>query len=130
MAGLNIGGGDKNPTTTPNTKTQTADDSGTVRFSSHPIARYTIGEFSFENGLLTLTDPEKIERFRKVLKALPRSESNRIVELDVSAAEAQVRLLRDMQGGATKVTDSSVGDRAPNNQVGKGKLEDSGKPAE
>lgn len=156
MGGLNLGGADKNPATTPNEKPEVAktesekgaaetspevpktdeekqdaaestgadvQKDNVARFSSHPIMRYTVGDFAFENGLLVLKDAEKIAEFRQLLKDLPRSESVRIQELDVKAAEAQVREMLQRTGGATKSTDSSTGERQLNNQIGSGALD-------
>lgn len=138
MAGLNLGGPDKNPATPPNPKPETtpeeapqevAEESSepeTARFSCHPIMRYSVGEFQFENGLLVIRNSERAAKFREVIKGLPVSEQSRIKELDVSAAEAQVRAILAQNPGATKGIDSSTGDRAPNNQVGGGTLESGG----
>lgn len=104
---------------------ETADD-GKVRFSSHPILRYGIGRFQFENGLLTLDNEKDIAEFRKIVEDLPRSERSRITELDISAAEAQSRAVRAANPKASKAIGSDSGDRDPGKQVGKGRLEDSG----
>lgn len=105
----------------------TADD-GAVRYSSHPIMNYKVGRFEFDNGLLTLRDDKDISEFRKLLEdpKFPRSERNRIKELDLSAAEAQSRLVRSQSPKASKAIGSDTGDRDPGKQVGKGRLEDSG----
>lgn len=130
MSGLNLGtgvatGATKGPDSKEELPVASAVDN-LVRFSSHPIMRYKIGRFRFADGLLTLASEQDVSDFRKTLGDLPLSERNRIRELDVSAAEAQVRAVLAQSPGATKGTDSSTGDRQPNNQVGKGKLEDLG----
>lgn len=97
---------------------------GVARFSSHPIAKYRMGDYEFVNGLLELPESEA-DAFRELLASMPLSESHRVKELDVSAAEAQVRAILANQGGATKQIDSSVGDRAPSAAVGEGVLGES-----
>ena len=140
LKGLNLGGDDGKPETPPSGPPENLEETkpesqkaeaeeiaapAEVHFSSHPIMRYTLGEYQFENGLLVLRADEA-ENFRQLLAEIPRSESSRIRELDVSAAEAQVRAMLAVQGRATKSIDSSTGDRAPNNQVGTGTLESGG----
>lgn len=100
-------------------------DDGARRWSSHPIQNYSIGRFHFENGLLTLRDSDDIAEFEKILddKNLPRAERARVTELDVSAAEAQVRAVRETQPRASKAIGSESGDRDPGKQVGRGTLE-------
>ena len=149
MVGLNLPGVRDNPATTtkeelakreePKTLTPnpapepptgevvsepTADD-GVVRYSSHPILRYKIGRWRFENGLLELRERADVEEFEEILKKLPISERTRIKKLDVSAAEAQVRAVRETSPVASKAIGSETGDRDPGKQVGKGTLEDS-----
>jgi hypothetical protein len=99
----------------------TADD-GIVRFSSHPILKFKVGRFRFENGLLELRNEDDVDEFRKVLGDLPTPERLRIKELDVSAAEAQVRKVIGDSPRASKGIGSDTGDREPNKQVGKGVL--------
>jgi hypothetical protein len=99
----------------------TADD-GIVRFSSHPILKFKVGRFRFENGLLELRNEDDVDEFRKVLGDLPTPERLRIKELDVSAAEAQVRKVMGDSPRASKGIGSDTGDREPNKQVGKGVL--------
>ena len=106
-------------------KPETADD-GAVRYSSHPIQNYKVGRFEFENGLLVLNEDEDIKEFEKILNdpKFPRSERARINKLDLSAAEAQVRLIRSQSPKASKSIGSEAGDRDPGKQVGKGTLGD------
>lgn len=94
-----------------------------VRWSSHPIQRYTIGEYSFENGLLVLRGAPAIQAFQAVYDSLPIVEQNRLKRLDLAAAEAMVAKMLGIRGGATKQIDSATGERAPSNQVGSGTLE-------
>jgi hypothetical protein len=152
LKGLKLGGDDDNLTTPPSGPAKEAEDSTNlenveseveeeveevqeveqvqeaqsdepaVRWSSHPIARYCIGDFHFENGLLVLQTSEEADAFQKVYESLPVYEQCRLTKLDVSAAEAIVRERIANGGGATKVIDSSVGDRAPNGAVGTGDL--------
>lgn len=103
---------------------ETADD-GVVRYSSHPILKYKVGRFRFENGLLELKTEEDIEEFRKIHNSLPPQEKIRVRELDLSAAEAQVRNVLKQSPRASKAIGSDTGDRDPGKQVGKGRLEDS-----
>lgn len=112
----------KGPSEAP--KQPTADD-GAVRFSSHPIQKFKVGRFRFDNGLLTLTKLEDIADFRKTLGQLPPAERIRIKELDVSAAEAQVRAAIANSPKASKNIGSDTGDRDPGKQVGKGVLGES-----
>lgn len=100
----------------------------TARYSSHPIENYSVGNYVFEKGLLTLTGDE-IAVFDKLLETLPPQESNRIKKLDVEAADRIVReMLANQKAAATQVNDSSIGERATP-VIGKGKLEDSNPPA-
>lgn len=93
-----------------------------VRWSTHPILKFKVDKFRFENGLLTLTTEESIREFQAVYDGLPIYERSRIKKIDLSAAEAMVRERLATGGGATKGIDSSTGDRAPNKQVGTGDL--------
>lgn len=93
-----------------------------ARWSSHPIARYTVGDYHFENGLLVLRTQEEADAFQAMYDELPIYEQTRIHKIDVSAAEAMVRERLATGGGATKGIDSSTGDRAPNKQIGTGSL--------
>lgn len=104
-------------------KQPTADD-GVARFSSHPIAKFKVGRFRFDNGLLELREEKDISEFRKILEDLPARERIRITELDLSAAEAQVRAVRAASPKTTKGIGSDTGDRDPGKQVGKGTLND------
>jgi hypothetical protein len=139
LKGLKLGGADDNLTTPPSgpaanlenveseveqvQETQEVQgDEPAARWSSHPIARYTIGDYRFENGLLVLQTTEEADAFQKVYESLPVFEQSRLTKIDVSAAEAIVRERLANGGGATKVIDSSVGDRAPNGAVGTGDL--------
>lgn len=104
-----------------------SDEDREYNFTSHPIMNFAIGGFKFENGLHTVKGKHARDRFVKFLSTLPPSERARIKELDVDAAEAIAREFIAKNGGATKTIDSSIGERAQNNQVGQGKLEDSQK---
>lgn len=103
---------------------ETADD-GVVRYSSHPILNYGIGRFKFDNGLLALREKKDIDEFEKTLEQLPISERTRIKKLDLSAAEAQIRAVRDANPGASKAIGSESGDRDPGKKIGSGTLGDS-----
>jgi len=93
-----------------------------ARWTSHPIQRYTVGDYHFVDGLLVLRTQEEADAFQAVYDGLPIYEQTRIQKIDVSAAEAMVRERLAAGGGATKGIDSSTGDRAPNKQVGTGSL--------
>lgn len=93
-----------------------------ARWTSHPIQRYSVGDYHFENGLLVLRTQGEAEAFQAMYDELPIYEQTRIHKIDVSAAEAMVRERLATGGGATKGIDSSTGDRAPNKQVGTGSL--------
>jgi hypothetical protein len=108
----------------PLTPPATADD-GVVRWSSHPILKYKVGRFRFENGLLELREPQDVEDFQHIHDNLPKPEQIRIKKLDLSAAEAQVRKVLGDSPKASKGIDSDTGGRDPGKQVGKGELGDS-----
>lgn len=93
-----------------------------ARWTSHPIQRYSVGDYHFVNGLLVLRTQEEADAFQTMYDELPIYEQTRIQKIDVSAAEAMVRERIAAGGGATKGIDSSTGDRAPNKQVGTGSL--------
>lgn len=93
-----------------------------ARWTSHPIQRYSVGDYHFVNGLLVLRTQEEADKFQEMYDSLPIYEQTRIQKIDVSAAEAMVRERLATGGGATKGIDSSTGDRAPNKQVGTGSL--------
>lgn len=159
IAGLNLGGADKNPATppsgpaetkpeapkptesqtdanavieTPKTTSEIADavadldttlrETVAARWTSHPIQRYTVGDYHFEHGLLVLKTQEEADKFQELHDSLPIYEQTRIKKIDLDAAEAMVRERLSTGGGATKGIDSSTGDRAPNKQVGEGTL--------
>lgn len=94
------------------------------RWTSHPIMRYGIGRFQFENGLLALTDEDDKE-FRDLLAQQPVSEQCKVRFVDLEAAEKLIASMRaDSGGGVTQGIDSSTGDRAKAAEVGKGVLGD------
>ena len=93
------------------------------RWSSHPILRYKLGRFRFEDGLLALREGKDVEEFEKLLDKLPIAERARIKKIDLSAAEAISRDVRENGPKTTKTVDSSVGDRDNKSRVGSGKLE-------
>lgn len=57
-------------------------------WTSHPISNYALGNFQFENGTLTLTDPSEIERFETQLASphLPARDKALIQEINVDRA--------------------------------------------
>lgn len=96
---------------------------GATMYSSHPIAKYRVGPFQFDRGLLKL-DSKDAADFEALLKTLPATESSRISKIDVSAAERIVRDRLAAQSSATKNFDSTVGERAGKTPTGTGRLED------
>lgn len=102
-------------------------------YTSHPIKRYGIGRFQFENGTLILEDEADIEEFEDVLKQLEKSapaERNRIKSVDLAAAERISAEFQAKQGGATKGIDSATGERAGNQKPATDRLEDLNKAME
>ena len=99
-----------------------AEDTVLARYTSHPIQRFTVGRFQFENGLLTLRTADEVAEFDSVLKDLPLSEQYRIKAVDLAAAENLARIHLANSGGVTQAIDSATGERNPNNQVGTGEL--------
>lgn len=57
-------------------------------WTSHPIARYSLGRFDFENGLLKLTDKKEIEEFEALLNhpQLPIRDRQIVQEVNVDRA--------------------------------------------
>ena len=84
-------------------------------FSSKNMTGYAVGDFKFENGILTFKSDqaEELETFRKIIdsKNFPPQERSRIVEIDVAAAEKYLAEARRGMGGATQAIDSTVGER-------------------
>lgn len=105
-------------------KNMEAGDDVAARWSSHPIMRYSVGDYHFEQGLLVLRTQKEADAFEKVVEELPLSEQSRIRKLDLDAARRISAEYLANSGGTTRSIDSSAGDRAPNNQVGKGDLLD------
>ncbi len=84
-------------------------------YSSSPVNNYGVGRFQFEKGLLTFKkgDEDDLEEFEKIIngKNFPVVERNRLVKIDVAAAEKLLADLRKSEGGATQAIDSTVGER-------------------
>ncbi|MGL5935881.1 MAG: hypothetical protein ACRCZI_09705 [Cetobacterium sp.] len=93
------------------------------RWSSHPIMRYNVAEFQFENGLLELRTQAQVDEFKEILEQLPQAEQVRIKKLDIDAARQIAADWLASQGGATKGIDSATGERASTNLVGEGDLQ-------
>lgn len=100
----------------------TSSDEPAARWTTHPIMRYTVGDYTFRDGLLVLQTPEQAEAFQKVHDSLPVYEQMRIKKIDLSAAEALVRERLAAGSGVTKGIDSSTGERAPSAAIGTGSL--------
>lgn len=105
--------------------TEVATPEPAARWSVHPIQRYTIGDYKFEDGLLTLATEEEAAKFQDVYDSLPESERIRVKKIDVDAAIKISQAVRAAAGGTTQSIDSSVGDRAGATPVGTGALGDS-----
>ena len=83
-------------------------------FTSHPVQNFRIANYQFEKGVLKFEEgqEESLEKFEKLIAALPIGERNRIQKIDVEAAEKLIEKLRAESGGATQKIDSTVGERA------------------
>lgn len=100
-----------------------ADKEPLATYSSHPIKRFGVGKFKFQNGILKLFSEEEVKEFENSLDGMPSSERHRIKKVDLAAAEAIVRERLAQQGGATKQTDSTIGERTTNApKIGTGDL--------
>lgn len=100
-------------------------DAAKIQYTCHPIKNYYIGEYHFENSLLTLKNADEEARFLAVINddRFPERERHMIHKLDTSSAERISREYRQSQGGATKQFDSSTGERADSSpKVGVGDL--------
>jgi len=82
-----------------------AGESETV-YSSHPVSRYKLGRFQFENSVLRLSDQDDIDEFEKLLDhpKLPVADRRIVKKIDVSKVDDIVKARM-----ATKQFDSSVG---------------------
>lgn len=93
----------------------TPTDDVLATFSSVNMTNYSVGDYKFENGILTFKsdEAEELEAFRKIIgsKNFPPQERARIVEIDVAAAEKYLSEARKNLGGATQAIDSTVGER-------------------
>jgi hypothetical protein len=120
-----LGTGVANPATGEPTKSKNPDVEAAPdslnRWTSHPIMRYGIGRFQFENGLLALSAEDDVE-FRELLAQQPVSEQCKVRFVDLEAAEKLIASMRADSGGVTQGIDSSTGDRAKPAEVGKGVL--------
>jgi len=97
----------------------------TGRWTCHPIQRFKISRFQFENGLLELTKAADVAEFTQMLSELPMTERMRIKDVDITAAEKVVADYIAQQGKVTQVMDSSIGERASDSpKLGVGRLED------
>lgn len=96
-----------------------------ISFTSHPILNYRVGRmYKFERGMIHFDSEEAAAKFEANVANLPEIERRKIKKLDVSAAEKISRKVQANQGGATKQTDSTVGDRATQPKLGKTDLAD------
>lgn len=108
------------------------EDAGVVaRYTSYPIQKYRVGkDFVFDKGVLTLRSQEAADKFAEVLENLPEIERSRIKKLDLAGAREISKKVQASQPGATKTTDSSVGDRGLKPKVGTGELGKNGQTGE
>lgn len=98
----------------------TAPVEGEVMFTCHPIQKLMVGPYEFQKGTLKLRESE-VADFEALVQTVGASTRATIQKIDVAAAE---RLVASMtRPVATKVTDSSTGERA-NKAVGTGELGD------
>ena len=93
----------------------TLQDDVLATYSSSPVSNYGVGRFQFEKGLLTFKkgDEDDLKEFEDIIngKNFPAVERNRIVKIDVRAAEKLLAEHRKSSGGATQAIDSTVGER-------------------
>lgn len=76
-------------------------------YTSHPVSRFRIGRFHFQNATLTLRDKEDISEFEKLMsKASPRDRAL-VRKIDVEAANALAKARTE--SSISKQFDSSVG---------------------
>jgi hypothetical protein len=94
-----------------------------ARYTSHPITNFRVGRFKFDKGQLALDNADEVAEFEKLLDSLPPVEKMKVRKIDIAAAERISAEYRAAQGGPTKNTDSSTGERATP-KVGTGKLGD------
>ncbi len=84
-------------------------------FSSVNMTNYSVGDFKFQDGILTFKsdEQEELDDFLAIIdsKNFPPQERARIVKIDVAAAERFLEEARRGQGGATQAIDSTVGER-------------------
>lgn len=62
----------------------------TAFYSSHPIAKYRIGRFQFERGVLTLEGAD-VEEFDALMTTQPQTVKRRIKKANQAAAESIAR---------------------------------------
>lgn len=79
---------------------------GETVYSSHPVSRYKLGRFQFENSVLRLSESDDIEEFEKLLNhpKLPVADRRIVKKIDISKVDDIVASRM-----ATKQFDSSVG---------------------
>jgi len=75
-------------------------------YTSAPVMNLKVGKFQFTKGVLTLTDPDDIAMFEKLLRGLPPRERNAIRTISIEKAE---QMVRPIEPGMTKAFDSAVG---------------------
>ena len=98
-----------------NSAANQVNDKVVAQYTSHPIQRYRLGKFRFDNSVLSIKSEKDHDEFKEVLRDLESNnpaEFNRIRRLNVEAATRMVEARLAQQSRATKGFDSSVGDRA------------------
>lgn len=81
---------------------------GEVIYSSHPIQRFKVGRFVFENSVLRLNEQKDKDDFEQILKALSPRDRLNIRKLSLDKVDELVR----QRAAATRQFDSSVGREA------------------
>ena len=84
--------------------TSVAEETLTI-YNSQPIMRLSVGEFEFKDGILKLS-AEQAEVFDSILASMPLIERNRVVKIDLEAAN---ELISQLIPAATQNNDSSAG---------------------
>lgn len=80
-------------------------------FTSNPIAKYKVGPYRFDKATLHLYSKEDVEKFTKLVKALPAGERAKIQKVDLEAANEIAKQIIAQQGKVTQEIDSTIGER-------------------
>lgn len=74
-------------------------DGDTSVYSSHPISRYRVGRFQFEQGTLRLKGDD-VGEFEEIMRNQPPREQARVKKIDVEAANVVARNFAKSQGSS------------------------------